>query len=1034
MIGLYGIGGSGKTTLAKEVGKKVEELKLFDKVVMAVVSQPPNVRDIQGQIADQIGLKLKEETEFGRAQRLATRFQNDKIFIILDDVWGNLNLEDIGIPLNKDCVVLLTTRLRRVCVSMDCQSIIELPLLNQEEAWVLFKLRANITDDSPIELRDVAAKIVDECKGLPIAIVTVGSTLKGRSFVEWELALSKLQQSQPIDIEEGLRSPYACLKLSYDNLRNLVAKSIFLMCSIFPEDHNINEEDLIRFGKGMLDDLGEKFETMEDARREINAAINILLDSCLLMPTNKPACVKMHDLVRDVALWITKKEGQEFMVSSQKVPRMLMENETQIDTKIISLWNMGKNFKLSNQLHCPSLKVLLLHSKNSSEEPNVHLGGMKALKVLAFIRFSFGLYNNWHAPWSMPQSFESLTNLHTLCIRGKKLGDISFLGCLKGLEILDLMGSSFDELPIGIVDMKKLKLLDVFKCLIGKSPHEVIGKCIQVQELYLSTNNSIFEESVSLPRLQRYHIIAPMNDVSDVEPQRFGASKVLCIGGANVSALSLSMKDVFCRADILCLQYCIGGNTNFPSNANYLWLKECKEIKLLVDNMIEANANIGDSSINCSFQKLVKLHISHCFQLQKLHFSKSSSMHNLKTLTLSFCEGLCTTLFTPSIAQTLVSLEELNIIECRNLRHILAEEEEDGNEDNNYSDHGPLLLAFQNLRTFEVIHCHQLESTLPVSLAANLIRLESLIVKFCSNLKYVFGGGKADNKSIDIDIKMPALQIFLLLNVPSLIGLCPTILEKNIVWTVCITNLNQLCNQRPPQPLQTFLNLTKFAISIGGQRLQGIFELQVGGMFDCNNSLKDEEPLKLNSNLSELSLWQLRGLEFIWKGPTQILSLQSLKEIVLRECSKLKTIFTSTIVTSLPELRSLRADYCYELEGITSADWLTNISVANSNYNVCFPKLKSIDIWGCNKLKFLFSYSLASHCPSLQTLGIFSCSELERVVDGFEGKAGDDEARNGGSGSEISEPESIDEVQLLCMSIQFLMVQQLSHHSQQARP
>ncbi|KHN41000.1 Putative disease resistance protein [Glycine soja] len=52
MIGHHGMGGSGKTTLVKEVGKKVEELKLFEKVVMATVSQTPNIRSIQEQIAD----------------------------------------------------------------------------------------------------------------------------------------------------------------------------------------------------------------------------------------------------------------------------------------------------------------------------------------------------------------------------------------------------------------------------------------------------------------------------------------------------------------------------------------------------------------------------------------------------------------------------------------------------------------------------------------------------------------------------------------------------------------------------------------------------------------------------------------------------------------------------------------------------------------------------------------------------------------------------------------------------------------------
>lgn len=62
IIGLYGMGGSGKTTLAKEVGKKAKELTLFDHVVITTVSQSPNFMEIQDVIADLLGLKLDEKS------------------------------------------------------------------------------------------------------------------------------------------------------------------------------------------------------------------------------------------------------------------------------------------------------------------------------------------------------------------------------------------------------------------------------------------------------------------------------------------------------------------------------------------------------------------------------------------------------------------------------------------------------------------------------------------------------------------------------------------------------------------------------------------------------------------------------------------------------------------------------------------------------------------------------------------------------------------------------------------------------------
>ncbi|XP_028782175.1 disease resistance protein At4g27190-like [Neltuma alba] len=501
MVGLYGMAGSGKTTLATEVGKKVAELKLFDKVIRVVVSKPPNILNIQQEIAGQIGLPLQEATQPTKAQRLSEGLKNKKILIILDDVWKHLNLEDIGIPLVEGCHILLTTRLRDVCVSMDCEPMIELPLITKGEAWDLFKKHVNLGNDPSNMFGDVGGKIVDECKGLPIAIVAVGTSLKGKHIEVWESALWRLKHFQPLNVGQGLASAYACLKLSYDSLPSSTAKSLLLLCSMFPEDHEIHKEDLIRFGMRTLEPE-ESIFTIEGARRVIFDALEILLDSCLLMSIEKEACVKMHDLVRDVALWIAKKQGQEILVDSSEVSNILLGNRQNLkDTKALSLWNLDADFNLSDQLHCSTLGILLLQPDGFIED----LGAIKALKVLALIEYGFEWgFRKGSSVCSIPQSIVSLTYLHTLCIRGKKLGDISLLGELKTLEILDLRGSLFDELPVGIVDMKMLKLLDIYDCRIEKSPIEVIGRCEQLEELYFLEHKSVIPHNFSLSRLKRY--------------------------------------------------------------------------------------------------------------------------------------------------------------------------------------------------------------------------------------------------------------------------------------------------------------------------------------------------------------------------------------------------------------------------------------------------------------------------------------------------------------------------------------------------
>lgn len=142
IIGVYGMGGVGKTTLVKEVAKQAGEEKLFDEMVMSVISQTMNVRNIQGEIANKLGLKLDQESESGRATRLCERLkQSASVLLILDDVWRLLDLEAIGIPHNnvhKGCKLLLTSRSKDVCYEMNAQVCVPVNVLSKLDAWNLF--------------------------------------------------------------------------------------------------------------------------------------------------------------------------------------------------------------------------------------------------------------------------------------------------------------------------------------------------------------------------------------------------------------------------------------------------------------------------------------------------------------------------------------------------------------------------------------------------------------------------------------------------------------------------------------------------------------------------------------------------------------------------------------------------------------------------------------------------------------------------------------------------------------------------------
>ena len=235
MIGVWGMGGVGKTTLVKQVAQQAEEDKLFHKVVMVLhISQTPNIAEIQEKIARMLGLKF--EVKEDRAGRLRQRLKREeKILVILDDIWGKLELGEIGIPYRDDhkgCKVLLTSREHQVLSKdMRTQKEFHLQHLSEDEAWNLFKKTAGDSVERP-ELRPIAVDVAKKCDGLPVAIVTIANALRGESVHVWENALEELRRSAPTNIRGVSKDVYSCLELSYNHLESDEVKSLFLLCGV----------------------------------------------------------------------------------------------------------------------------------------------------------------------------------------------------------------------------------------------------------------------------------------------------------------------------------------------------------------------------------------------------------------------------------------------------------------------------------------------------------------------------------------------------------------------------------------------------------------------------------------------------------------------------------------------------------------------------------------------------------------------------------------------------------------------------------
>lgn len=306
MIGVYGMGGVGKTTLVKEVATQAMQISLFNKVVMVVVSQIPDKENIQRDMAEKLGLQLDQKNENLRSDWIRMRLeQEEKILVIIDDIWERLDLEALGIYFGVDqkgCKILVTSRSRDViCNAMDIKTNFHVGVLGDNEATYLFEKRVGISIGNS-NFQPIMAEVIQQCAGLPIAITIVANALKNKKLFVWKDALRHLKMSFPTDIREMHKKVYLSIKLSYDFLGSTETKSLFLLCSTFGDDSDINIEVLVGYSVHL--GLFHNICNMEEARNRVLSLVEELKDCCLLLDGSYKDTVKMHDVIRDVAIYI----------------------------------------------------------------------------------------------------------------------------------------------------------------------------------------------------------------------------------------------------------------------------------------------------------------------------------------------------------------------------------------------------------------------------------------------------------------------------------------------------------------------------------------------------------------------------------------------------------------------------------------------------------------------------------------------------------------------------------------------------------
>ncbi|XP_048234147.1 disease resistance protein At4g27190 isoform X2 [Ricinus communis] len=995
MISICGMVGVGKTTMVKEVIRRVEAENMFDNVVMAKVSQCPCIQKIQLEISDRLGLKLEQKGLHGIAGHLQMSLRRiNRILIVLDDVWEKLNFEEIGLPSahqHQGCKIVLTSGNQDVCCRMNSQINFILDALSEQEAWKYFVEVAGNTANSP-DIHPLAKEVGKKCGGLPVAITNLGNALRGKEVHIWKDVLGKLKKAIKVDVLEMENEVYSKIELSYSKLESNEAKSCFLLCCLFPEDSDIPIEYLVRYGMGL--GLFDGVYTLKEGRNRVHALVDKLRTSFLLFQSSKVECVKLHVVVRSTALSIASKRENKFLVLRDAEREGLMNDAYNSFTVLSIVCN--DTYKGAVDLDCSRLKFLQLVSINCSlivklQDLNSAFEGMRGVQVLAFLdmRISSNLV-----------SFHVLENLKVLCLgnccfeaMSSSTKDLFKIGILVNLEILSFAGSDIMELPREIGQLSHLRLLDLTSCTsLRKIPVGVLSKLSRLEELYMRNSFSKWQSACGDFEQKNNASIAELGSLS-------GHLKVLDIHLPEVNLLTEGL--IFQNLERFKISV---GSPVYETGAylfqNYfrisgdmhgaIWcgihklLEKTQILSLASCYKLECIINARDwVPHTTAFPLLESLSLRSLYKLKEIwhgELPKNPSglpcFDNLRSLHIHDC-GKLKNVFSLSIARVLVHLEYLDCSHCGKIREIISKKE---GEDFRIAEAAENTW-FPKLTYLELDSLPELISfcqAMADAVAQRPSNHQVLEITSCEAMEGIVPKAGEDEKANAM--LFPHLNSLKLVHLPNLMNFCSDANASE--WPLLKKVIVKRCTR-----LKIF-DTTGQQLALGGHTKS----MTIEPLFNAKVAL----------HMIVLHLSCLDNLTRI--GHDQLVdgSLCNIREIEVDNCENLPNVLASNLIARFQNLEKLFVYRCaslldifesqahavdehtkivYQLEEmiLMSLPRLSSI-LENPGRIICFQRLRTLEVYDCGNLEIIFFLSLATSLQQLQMLKISTCQKVEKIV------------------------------------------------------
>ncbi|GLT30878.1 hypothetical protein SLA2020_056590 [Shorea laevis] len=460
-ISIVGLGGIGKTTLAKSICSMVKEQKLYDLVAWVCVSEEFDEKIVLGDMLEYLDSSAGQMNNIDALiQKLGQKLENRKFLLVLDDVWNDdrdkwdsFKSHLLKILKTSGNSILVTTRSYKVASIMEALPMQKHAMvkLSYHECWLIIEdvvLRSSTETSIPLDLEVIGQEIAKKCGGLPLVASVIGGALSR------ELKTDKWQEILDDGawiLQDENKKILSILKISFDRLPSSL-KKCFSYCSIFPKGAVIFKDDLIQLwmAQGFVHKSNESLVDMEDIGEEY---FNELLSNAFFQDItwdlygNIKSC-KMHYLVHNLALLVSKGE--------------------------ILVWNTSSNFDVQN---CSTIRHLRVQS-NGKDLPTIPRSVAQRLH---------SLFSNVDVFCSMASDLKSLRSLKLMGVCGKKLP--TSLGKLKHLKYFDISGTHFAmpeslTIPESFSKLYNLQSLKCVNCYYVEWPPNAVGNLISLRHIY----------------------------------------------------------------------------------------------------------------------------------------------------------------------------------------------------------------------------------------------------------------------------------------------------------------------------------------------------------------------------------------------------------------------------------------------------------------------------------------------------------------------------------------------------------------------